>query len=84
MLSPQLSAVPQAMAMSTSNSSITFKRVVVAWYEDKGKLYMNVTWVNKVVNLTNLTRGCPIHNSNVTPKINVSVVTLYNMTERHE
>ncbi|WP_297503010.1 hypothetical protein [Thermococcus sp.] len=45
---------------------------------------MNVTWVNKVVNFTNLTKGCPLHKSNVTPKLNVSVVTLYNMSKKHE
>ena len=83
-LSLQLIAAPQAMAMSTNNASITFRRAVVAWYDDKGRLQMNVTWVNKVVNFTNLTKGCPLHKSNVTPKVNVSVVTLYNMSEKHE
>jgi len=83
-LSLQLIAAPQAMVMSTSNSSITFRRAVVAWYDEKGKLQMNVTWVDKVVNFTNLTKGCPLHKSNVTPKVNVSIVTLYNMSEKHE
>ncbi len=83
-LSLQLIAAPQAMAMSTNNASITFRRAVVAWYDDKGRLQMNVTWINKVVNFTNLTKGCPLYKSNVTPKVNVSIVTLYNMSERHE
>ncbi|WP_297417863.1 halocin C8-like domain-containing protein [Thermococcus sp.] len=83
-LSLQLIVAPQAMAMSTNNASITFRRAVVAWYDDRGRLQMNVTWVNKVVNFTNLTKGCPLHKSNVTPKVNVSIVTLYNMSEKHE
>ncbi|ASJ01130.1 hypothetical protein [Thermococcus gorgonarius] len=83
-LNLQLIAAPQAMAMSTNNSSITFRRAVVAWYDEKGKLQMNVTWINKVVNFTNLTNGCPLHESNVTPKVNVSVVTLYNITEEND
>ncbi|WP_297519846.1 hypothetical protein [Thermococcus sp.] len=83
-LSLQLIAAPQAMAMSTNNTSITFRRAVVAWYDDRGRLQMNVTWVNKVVNFTNLTKGCPLHKSNVTPNVNVSIVTLYNMSEKHE
>ncbi|WP_297071269.1 hypothetical protein [Thermococcus sp.] len=83
-LSLQLIAAPQAMAISTNNTSVTFRRAVVAWYDDSGRLQMNVTWVNKVVNLTNLTKGCPFNKSNVTPKLNVSVVTLYNMSEKHE
>ncbi|CAD5243615.1 hypothetical protein [Thermococcus camini] len=36
------------------------------------------------MNFTNLTKGCPLYHTNVTPKVNVSVVTLYNMTEKHE
>ena len=83
-LSLQLIAAPQAAAMTANNTSVTFLRAVVAWYDDKGKLQMNVTWVNKVVNFTNLTKGCPLHKSHVTPKVNVSIVTLYNMTEKHE
>ncbi len=51
-LSLQLIAAPQAMAMSTNNASITFRRAVVAWYDDKGRLQMNVTWVNATLNLT--------------------------------
>ncbi len=72
------------MAMSTNSTSITFRRAVVAWYDNKGRLQMNVTWVNTVVNFTNLTKGCPLHKSNATPKVNVSVVTLYNMSKKHE
>ena len=83
-LSLQLVATPQAMAMSTNNTSITFRRAVVAWYDDRGRLQMNVTWINKVVNFTNLTKGCPLHRSNATPRVNVSVVTLYNMSEKRE
>jgi len=84
-LSLQLIAAPQAMAMSTNNASITFRRAVVAWYDDQGKLEMNVTWVNNTIDFANLTD----HNSsscasNLTANLNVSVVTLYNMTEKHE
>ena len=52
---------------------------------------MNVTWVNKTIDFANLTNSsCACHNSsscnasNLTAKVNVSVVTLYNMTEKHE
>ncbi|AFL95081.1 hypothetical protein CL1_0876 [Thermococcus cleftensis] len=83
-LSLQLIAAPQAMAMSTNNASITFRRAVVAWYDDEGKLQMNVTWINKVVNFTNITNDCPYRNSNMTPNVNVSAVTLYNMSKKHE
>ncbi len=83
-LSLQLIAAPQAMAMSTNNTSITFRRAVVAWYDNKGRLQMNVTWVNKTIDFANLTKGCPLHKSNITPKVNVSVVTLYNMSKKHE
>ncbi len=89
-LSLQLIAAPQAMAMSTNNASVTFRRAVVAWYDEKGKLEMNVTWVNATLNLTNLTHSpCACQNasscaSNLTANFNVSVVTLYNMTEKHE
>jgi len=85
LLSLQLIAAPQAMAMSTNNASVTFRRAVVAWYDDKGKLEMNVTCVNNTIDFANLTD----HNSsscasNLTANLNVSVVTLYNMTEKHE
>ncbi len=83
-LSLQLIAAPQAMAMNANNASITFRRAVVAKYDDSGKLEMNVTQIDKVVNFTNLSKGCPLHHANVTPKVNVSVVTLYNMTKKHE
>ncbi|WP_240911636.1 hypothetical protein [Thermococcus sp. LS1] len=46
-LSLQLIAAPQAMAMSTNNASVTFRRAVVAWYDDRGRLQMNITWVNQ-------------------------------------
>nr|WP_240911715.1 hypothetical protein [Thermococcus sp. LS1] len=51
---------------------------------------MNVIWVNKTIDFANLTNtSCPCHNSssctsNLTTNVNVSVVTLYNMTEKHE
>ena len=90
-LSLQLVAAPQAMAMSTNNTSVTFRRAVVAWYDDKGRLQMNVTWVNKTIDFANLTNtSCPCHNSsscnasNMSVNLNVSVITLYNMTEKHE
>ncbi|CAI1492668.1 conserved exported protein of unknown function [Thermococcus nautili] len=90
-LSLQLIAAPQAMAMSTNNASVTFRRAVVAWYDDKGKLQMNVTWVNATLNLTNLTHSpCACQNAsscgafNVSAHLNVSITTLYNMTRKHE
>ncbi len=90
-LSLQLIAAPQAMAMSTSNASVTFRRAVVAWYDDKGRLEMNVTWVNATLNLTNLTHSpCACQNAsscgafNMSAHVNVSITTLYNMTRRHE
>ena len=70
---------------------MTFRRAVVAWYDERGRLQMNVTWVNKTIDFANLTNtSCPCHNSsscnasNLTANFNVSVVTLYNMTEKHE
>ena len=90
-LSLQLIAAPQAMAMTANNTSITFRRAVVAWYDDRGRLEMNVTWVNKTIDFANLTNSsCACHNSsscnasNLTANVNVSVVTLYNMTKKHE
>ncbi len=90
-LSLQLIAAPQAMAMSTNNASVTFRRAVVAWYDEKGRLQMNVTWVNRTIDFANLTNtSCACHNSsscnasNLTAKVNVSVVALYNMTKKHE
>ncbi|WP_457751446.1 hypothetical protein [Thermococcus sp.] len=91
LLSLQLIAAPQAVAMTANNSSVTFRRAVVAWYDEKGKLQMNVTWINQTIDFANLTNtSCPCHNSsscnasNLTSNFNVSVVTLYNMTEKHE
>ncbi|MDV3103084.1 halocin C8-like domain-containing protein [Thermococcus waiotapuensis] len=88
LLSLELIAAPQAMGMGASNSSVTFRRAVVAWYDEKGKLDMNVTWVNKIIDFTNLTNNsCVCSNcsaSNASANINVSVVTLYNMTEKRE
>jgi hypothetical protein len=90
-LSLQLIAAPQAMAMSTNNASITFRRAVVAWYDDEGKLQMNVTWVNATLNITNLTHSpCACQNVsscgafNTSAHYNVSIITLYNMTKKHE
>ncbi len=90
-LSLQLIAAPQAMAMGTSNASITFRRVVVAWYDGKGRLQMNVTAVNATLNLTNLTHSpCACQNAsscgafNASAHVNVSIITLYNMTRKHE
>ncbi|WP_240910569.1 hypothetical protein [Thermococcus sp. GR6] len=88
LLSLQLIAAPQATAMTANNSSITFRRAVVAWYDDKGRLQMNVTWVNKTIDFANLTNAsCACHNSSscsAVNSLNVSVVTLYNMTKKHE
>ncbi|ACJ15582.1 hypothetical protein AF1568 [Thermococcus onnurineus NA1] len=90
LLSLQLIAAPQAAAMTANNSSVTFRRAVVAWYDEKGRLQMNVTWVNRTIDFANLTNtSCPCHNSssctsNLTTNVNVSVVTLYRMTEKHE
>ncbi|WP_456443766.1 hypothetical protein [Thermococcus sp.] len=79
------------MAMSTNSTSITFRRAVVAWYDNKGRLQMNVTWVNKTIDFANLTNSsCACHNSsscsasNVSANVNISVVTLYNMSKKHE
>ncbi|CAD5243614.1 hypothetical protein [Thermococcus camini] len=47
LLSLQLIAAPQAAAMTANNASITFRRAVVAWYDDKGRLEMNVTWIKR-------------------------------------
>ncbi|WP_371731566.1 hypothetical protein [Thermococcus sp. MV11] len=91
LLSLQLGTVQETKALTASNSSVTFRRTVVAWYDDTGKLQMNVTWVNKTINFANLTNAsCACHNSsscsasNLTSNFNVSVVTLYNMSKKHE
>ncbi len=91
LLSLQLIAAPQAMAVSTNNSSVTFRRTVIAWYDEMGQLQLNVTWINQTIDFANLTStSCPCHNSsscnasNLTSNLNVSVVTLYNMSEEHE
>ncbi|WP_237705136.1 hypothetical protein [Thermococcus zilligii] len=79
------------MAMGVNNSSVTFRRAVVAWYDEKGKLEMNVTWVNETLNLTGLANSpCACLNAsscgalNESNHYNVSIVTLYNMTKKHE
>ncbi|WP_232460716.1 hypothetical protein [Thermococcus barossii] len=91
LLSLQLGTVQETKALTANNSSVTFRRTVVAWYDDTGKLQMNVTWVNKTIDFANLTNAsCACHNSsscsasNLTANFNVSVVTLYNMTRKHE
>ncbi|USS40240.1 hypothetical protein NF865_07880 [Thermococcus aggregans] len=89
-LSTQLIAVPQAVAMSADNASVTFRRAVVAWHDEKGRLQMNITWINRTIDFANLSNShCACHNSsscssNVTANVNVSVATLYNMTEKDE
>jgi len=35
-LSTQLVVAPQAAAMSTNNASVTSRRAVVAWHDEKG------------------------------------------------
>ncbi|WP_209475748.1 hypothetical protein [Thermococcus stetteri] len=45
LLSLQLIAAPQAMAMTANSSSVTFHRAVVAWYDEKGQLQLNVATV---------------------------------------
>ncbi|AFL95020.1 hypothetical protein CL1_0815 [Thermococcus cleftensis] len=91
LLSLQLGTVQETKALTASNSSVTFRRTVVAWYDENGKLQLNVTWVNKTIDFANLTNAsCACHNSsfcsasNLTANFNVSVVTLYNMTRKHE
>ncbi|MDV3104669.1 hypothetical protein [Thermococcus waiotapuensis] len=91
LLSLELIAAPQAMAIGVNNSSVTFRRAVVAWYDEKGKLDMNVTWVNATLNLTGLANFlCACRNAsscgalNESNHYNVSIVTLYNMTKKHE
>ncbi|WP_297090093.1 hypothetical protein [Thermococcus sp.] len=90
LLSLQLIAAPQAMAMTANSSSVTFRRAVVAWYDEKGQLQLNVTWINQTIDFANLTNSsCACQDSsscasNLTANLNVSVVTLYNMTEKHE
>ncbi|WP_297435978.1 hypothetical protein [Thermococcus sp.] len=89
LLSLQFGTVQETKAL-TDNSSVTFRRAVVAWYDERGRLQMNVTWVNKTIDFANLTNSsCACHNSssctsNLTANFNVSVVTLYNMTKKHE
>ncbi|WP_240920725.1 hypothetical protein [Thermococcus sp. CX2] len=91
LLSLQFGTVQETKALTENATSITFRRAVVAWYDDKGKLQLNITWVNQTIDFANLTNSsCACHNSsscsasNLTANLNVSVVTLYNMSEGHE
>ncbi|AEH23946.1 hypothetical protein [Pyrococcus yayanosii] len=90
MLSLQFGTVQETKALTDNATSITFRRAVVAWYDEKSRLQMNVTWINQTIDFANLTNtSCPCHNSsscasNLTANFNVSVVTLYNMTKKHE
>jgi len=43
LLSLQLIAAPQTAAMTANNFSVTFRSAVIAWYDEKGRLQMNVT-----------------------------------------
>jgi hypothetical protein len=83
-LSLQLIVAPQATAMSTTNASVTFRRAVVAWYDDEGRLQVNVTWVNATLNLTNLTGSpCACQNVsscgafNTSAHVNVSITLMF-------
>ncbi|CUX77731.1 hypothetical protein [Thermococcus chitonophagus] len=73
--------------MNPGNSSITFRRAVVAWHDEKYRLQMNVTWVDKTINFANLTNSscsccnsCNASSCSLIVKLNTSVVTLYNVT----
>jgi len=81
-------AVMPAMAVTETNDEILLKRVVVASLDEKGKLQLNVTRVNKAINLGNFNcsnNSCCSCENNACPAIySVDVNEVYNVSEKGE
>ncbi len=52
------SVASPAMAITETNNEILLKRVVVASIDEKGKLQLNVTWVNQTISFSNMSCAC--------------------------
>ncbi len=83
------SAMP-AVAMAETTNEILLKRVVVASLDERGKLQLNVTWVNQTIDFGNITCNgncsCACNSSNSCPAMNYSVdiSEIYNASEKGE
>lgn len=84
-----MKVVMPAMAASEANSEILLKRVVVASLDEKGKLQLNVTWVNQTINLGNMSctnSSCCSCGNDTCPVTlySVDVNEVYNVSEKGE
>ncbi|WP_456468385.1 hypothetical protein [Archaeoglobus sp.] len=83
------SAVMPAMAVTEANDEILLKRSVVASLDEKGKLQLNVTWVNETINLGNLSCSnnscCSCENDTCSVILySVDVDEVYNVSKKGE
>lgn len=83
------SVVSPAMAVTETTNEILLKRVVVASMDEKGKLQLNVTWVNQTINFGNASCGncsCACNSSDTCPAMpySVAIDEVYNVSEKGE
>ena len=80
------SVVSPAVAITETSNEILLKRVVVASMDEKGKLQLNVTWINKTINLGNVSCAngscCPCENDTCPAMLySVDINEVYNVSE---
>jgi len=76
------------MAVTETTNEILLKRVVVASMDEKGKLQLNVTWVNQTINFGNASCGncsCACESDTCPAMLySVDVGEIYNVSEKGE
>jgi len=77
------SVVSPAMAVTETTTEILLKRVVVASLDEKGKLQLNVTWVNQTISFGNMSCACE---NDTCPAMlySVDVEEVYNNSKENE
>lgn len=82
------SVVSPAVAVTETTDEILLKRVVVASMDEKGKLLLNVTWINRTINLGNVSCAngscCSCENDTCSALYSVDVDEVYNASEKNE
>jgi len=79
--------VNPAIAVTETADEILLKRVVVASMNEKGKLLLNVTWINETLNLGNMScpnGSCCACENDTCPAMlySVDVGEVYNVSEK--
>ncbi|ADM27966.1 conserved hypothetical protein [Ignisphaera aggregans DSM 17230] len=83
-------AITPAIASTGTTDAVLLKRVVVVSIDEKGKLLLNITWINQTIEFGNGTCGgnysCACISGGTCPAIpySVDINVIYNVSEKEE